>query len=132
MKLVSDDNWAIMTIWGEARGEDYLGKVAVAEVIRNRMKRKYSSDGTASNTCLKKLQFSCWNHDDPNRLFMAKLDDEDPIVRECIKAWEESKTTNLTKGAVLYCNLKVLDYIPSWAKMENQTVVIGRHNFFRD
>lgn len=132
MKLVSDDTWAIMTIWGEARGESKEGKIAVGEVIRNRMKRKYSSDGTASGTVLKRLQFSCHNHDDPNRLLMAKLDDSSDLVKECIDAWKESEKTNLTKGAVLYCNLKSVDYIPTWAKMDKHTIKIGNHDFFTD
>lgn len=132
MLLINDDTWGIMTVWGEARGEEYQGKVAVAEVIRNRMKFKYSSDGTAANTVLRKYQFSCHNHDDPNRILMAKLNDNDPVVKECIKAWNESKNTNLTKNAVLYCNLKVVSSIPSWAKMEKKTTSIGNHTFFID
>lgn len=45
--LVPDDTWAILTIIGEAAGEPYVGQLAVAEVIRNRMRQRYASDGTA-------------------------------------------------------------------------------------
>jgi N-acetylmuramoyl-L-alanine amidase len=132
MKLVDENYWAVMTIWGEARGESYEGKVAVGEVIRNRVKRKYNGDGSIPGTVLRKFQFSCWNTEDPNRILMSKLDDSTDLVKECINAWKDSESTNLTKGAVLYCNLKVVSFIPSWAMPNKQCAVVGSHTFYND
>ena len=73
MRLVSDDAWAIMNIWIEARGEPYEGRVAVGRVMRNRMRLKFFSDGTVSNTVLYPYQFSGWNSSGHGRDGAAKL-----------------------------------------------------------
>jgi|SRR3990172_1204590 len=129
MKLIPDDIWGILTVWQEARGEPYIGKVAVAEVIQRRAKLKYSSDGTIAGTVLKPYQFSGWNTNDPNRILAAKADRLDPLIIECIKAWEEAKGgTNFTNEAVLYCNLKVCS--PAWANKSIVVAEIGNHTFY--
>lgn len=46
--VISPDALGICTLWQEARGEPYQGKVAVGEVIRERMRRRYASDGTVA------------------------------------------------------------------------------------
>lgn len=81
MQLVPDDSWAILTIYGEAAGEPMEGKLAVAHVIRNRMRFKYQSDGTVVGTVLKPFQFSMWS--DRARLMAARADDEDERLIEC-------------------------------------------------
>lgn len=131
MRLVPARVWAVLTIWQEARGEDHVGRVAVAEVIRNRMAMKYASDGTVEGTVLRPYQFSGWNTKDPNRIAAAKVDSMDPIVIDCGKAWDESATSKLTKGAVLYLNPAVVNPLPAWAKQENRTAIIGSHHFYR-
>ena len=55
------------TIWGEARGEDEQGKIAVGHVIKNRRDKQTWMGKTIKDVCLKKWQFSCWNENDPNR-----------------------------------------------------------------
>jgi spore germination cell wall hydrolase CwlJ-like protein len=129
--LVPDDIWAILTIWQEARGEMHIGRVAVGEVIRNRMKRKYTSDGTASGTVLKKFQFSGWNTDDPNRVACAKVDTDDPVVKDCVRAWLESSTSNFTSGAVLYY-AKTMPKAPDWSLDPKVSFLteIGNHRFY--
>jgi len=130
MKLINPDSLAIVTIWQEARGEIYEGKVAVGEVIRNRMGRNYSSDGTVPGTIARPYQFSGWNPLDPNFLPSLKIDDSDPTVIDCIRAWHESKTTTYAKGAVLYCNMLLAH--PYWAKDSAFLVKIDSHSFFKD
>ena len=51
---------AALTIYLEAQGESFAGKMAVAAVIRNRMNHKYHSDGTVSGTVLRAKQFEPW------------------------------------------------------------------------
>ncbi len=133
MRLITDDALAVLTIWTEAQGEPFEGKVGVGEVIRTRARRKYGSDGTIAGTVARRFQFSAWN-DDPldNQLLIKalKLDWGDPIVIECRRAWERSASTQYTMGAVLYCNLDISQ--PTWAKPERLLTKIGHHSFFRD
>lgn len=129
MRLVSDDGLAVATIWQEARGEIYTGKVAVAEVIRNRVKAKYSCDGTVADCVMRPLQFSCWNNYSPSRAVALSLDDADPVVAECLQAWQESATSNLTDGANHYFNPKLVH--PDWAAAAQKVTPIGNHYFVR-
>jgi len=129
VRLVDDDSWAIMTIAGEALGEPLMGKIAVAEVIRNRMKRGYASDGTVIGTVLRAKQFSMW--DDKARLLAARIDDDHPKVRECVQAWEASATSNVTKGAVLYHTVAVSPYWRNAASVSHVTT-IHHHMFYLD
>lgn len=130
VRIVDDDKWAIMTIAGEALSEPLVGKIAVANVIRNRMAKKYASDGTVVGTVLRAKQFSMW--DDKARLLAAKIDDSHPRVEDCVTAWELSKDRDVTNGAVLYHT----DYIdePYWATAPSveKSVQIGRHIFYTD
>ena len=132
MRLVSDTALAVLTIWQEARGEPWEGKVAVAEVIRNRMKEKYSSDGTVAGTVAKPWQFSGWRSDDPNLMVSLRLDDDDPLVKECAKAWLEANNngTNVAKGALLYLARRILPNAPSWVKNSDRVAEIGHHVFY--
>ena len=45
-------------------------------------------------------------------------------------AWHDANVngTNITKGAVLYCNLDVVK--PGWAKASMEVAKIGAHTFF--
>jgi spore germination cell wall hydrolase CwlJ-like protein len=133
MRLISDTALAAATIWQEARGEPYQGKLAVAEVIRNRMRFKYSSDGTVAGTVARSYQFSGWNDDpgDNKQLVQSlKLDDDDPVVQECMTAWHDANMngTNVAKGATLYANLNISK--PGWAKASMKVAEIGNHTFF--
>jgi spore germination cell wall hydrolase CwlJ-like protein len=134
VKLVSDVTWGIITLWMEGRGETHVGKVAIAEVILNRTKAKYSSDGTIAGTCLRAFQFSSWNTTDTNRLVGAKLDDTDSVVQLCIKAWEEA-VLNLTTGkatvpgALLYYNPRIP--APAWVANSDFIATVDHHSFYK-
>jgi len=128
MRVADDDAWGVMTVWIEARGEPYEGKVAVAEVILRRSRKGFMSDGTIPGTVLRPWQFSGWNTDDSNRIRAAKIDDGDPVVAECLKAWEEAKAgSNFSGGALHYFNPSVIE--PMWAKAARVVAEIGRHRF---
>lgn len=128
-RLILDWVWGVLTVWQEAQGESFEDKVMVAEVIQRRTARKYMSDGTVAGTVLWPMQFSGWNaHDDTpqykERVESAKLDDVDPVVRECVRAWEVAANgSNLTNGALLYYNPKISS--PPWAK---KCTVVARGN----
>ncbi len=131
MRLISDTALAAATIWQEARGEPYEGKLAVAEVIRNRVRERYASDGTVAGTVMRPKQFSGWNSDDPNRIPSLKLDDGDRIVADCIRAWKEATehNTNLVRGALLYYAPALA--APAWARGCAELARIGGHVFLR-
>ena len=127
-RIVSDDIWGILTVYQEASGETYLGKVAVAEVILRRTAQKLSSDGTVASTVLWPKQFSGWNSTDPTRIKSAKLCYDGPKSQDCLNAWQEAKQgSNYTKGALYYYNPKLVK--PDWAKDMKIVVEIGKHVF---
>lgn len=127
--LIPDEHWGYLTVAQEARYEPFEGKIAVAEVIRNRMRYKISSDGSVRGTVLFPYQFSGWNTRDPNRVACAGIDYRDKELQDIIAAWKIAfeKGTNLTQDAILYH----ADYVsPDWSKVYKKTVVIGRHIFY--
>lgn len=132
MRIVSDDTIAVLNIWMEARGESFEGKVAVAEVVRNRVKSGRYGGKTATEVALAPYQFSGWNTKDPNRTKALLLDDTDPQYVLCREAWEASKSSNLTGGATLYYNPRVIHPPPAWADPAKQTAVIGNHVFYTE
>lgn len=136
MRIISPDSLAVATIWQEAAGEPYAGKLAVAAVIRNRMKRRYNGDGTVEGTVLADYQFSGWNADprDTLRERSMRLDDDDPVVQECLRAWKESESSDPTHGAVLYYAPRGVSKTPHWVSHPSVRLasMIGNHKFYRD
>jgi len=117
------------TIFGEARGEPVEGQIAVAHVICNRWRsRKWFSAISLAGVCLKRLQFSCWNPDDPTyqRVVDARPYELEPFIEIAKAAIED--LNDPTRGATHY----YADTIPApaWAKGLEPTVQIGRHLFF--
>ena len=135
MRLISDVAWAVVTIWHEAQAESYAGKVAVAEVIRNRTKAKHMSDGTVPGTVLWPAQFSGWNAHDATpkyreRIEGAKLDTNDHAVQDCLRAWASAEAgSNMVNGALYYYNPRLCD--PVWARGAEIIAEIGGHRFVK-
>lgn len=131
MLLIPAHCLAIATIIGEASSEPYEGQVAVGRVIRNRMRLKYSSDGTVAGTVLRPLQFSLWNASEWGRIRVCKLDiDLSPEVAMAKKAWIESEDyIPLYQSIVLY---HTIDIHPTWADRVTLITSIGRHHFYSD
>lgn len=128
MLVFSPDDLASVTIWGEARGEEYKGQIAIGEVIRNRMAARFFSDGTVAGTVARPLQFSCWNSSDPNRLKMLQVDRMDPIFKGCAQAWVESGQSDFSGSALMYHNKGM---VPQWASDFQMSCQIGNHIFYR-
>lgn len=100
---------AIKAIVGEAAGEPYLGKVALAEAIRNRgnLRGVYGLKRESFISAQPK-----WVHE------QAK------------KAWKESANSNHVKGASFW---ESTDFkVPYWAKEMVETAHIGKHKFYRE
>lgn len=81
------DTLLACTIWGEARGEDLLGKLAIASVVMNRLKRKGLGPEGIARVVLQKKHFSCWNEDDPNAEKMVH-----PIMHSTAVVWDACAT----------------------------------------
>jgi spore germination cell wall hydrolase CwlJ-like protein len=131
MRLISDDAIEAVTVYQEAEGEPYEGKLGVAEALRNRRLTRYSSDGTVAGTALRALQFSGWNTHSNNRVRSVEIDDSDPVVQDCIRAVNEAAAGSQTvKGAVLYFNPAIVHPPPTWADPAKLVATVGRHQFY--
>lgn len=120
---------AARTVWGEARGEPWDGKVAVAWVIRNRADNPGWWGRNVAEVCLQPFQFSCWLHNDPNRVKCIQATEVD--LRECRKAVEavfDGTEPDITNGADHYHHKTIL---PRWATGEKPVAIIGDHKFYR-
>jgi len=123
-----------MCIWGEARGEPWEGKLAVANVIQNRVNRHSWYGKNHREVILKPYQFSSFNKRDKNRrkmLYPLKYSDLETWL-ECFVAGElvlASKVPDPTHGATHY----FADYIklPKWAEEMQFIKQIGHHRFYR-
>lgn len=117
------------TIYGEARGEDWEGKIAVGHVVLNRAIRR---DTSAAHEAQRPWQFSCWNHNDPNRAKLLAVTEADAAFRECLRAAEAVLTgaePDPTEGATHYHTPAVS---PFWSRGKEPCAVIGGHLFFND
>ncbi|MGE0190306.1 MAG: cell wall hydrolase [Dongiaceae bacterium] len=139
------------TIYGEARGENIEGKVAVANVILNRFRKVqaikkerpahqfshlFGNGITLEATCLRPWQFSCWNNNDPNREKILAVKGTDLFFNECIavaKVAIAGLLVDNTKGSTHYHVLSD-GFPPSWKKPgeadHEPAVIIGKHAFY--
>jgi spore germination cell wall hydrolase CwlJ-like protein len=126
------------TLWGEALGESLAGQIAVAWTIRNRV-----NDGKAKSwwgegytgVCQKPYQFSCWNKNDPNFIYLSGAK---PIpFREFAQAQVAAdlvmfgKEPDPTDGATHYY-ATTMSKAPGWSAKAKQTLKLGHHVFFKD
>lgn len=124
---LSDDELAALTIYLEARGESFAGKLAVAAVIRNRMQLKYQSDGTVRGTVLRRRQFQPWNRRTPEQV---PFDLDKARLRDSLLAWRLVQDgRNIVDGAVLFYNPNLVQ-TPDWATKTSKVAAIGRHEFY--
>lgn len=130
------------TLWGESRGEDFIGQIAVAWTIRNRVEMDLHKDGKPdwwgegyAGVCLAKKQFSCWNTNDPNYPYLSGAK---PIpARELTRARMagdhviDSKAPDPTNGATHYY-ATTMKRAPTWTKGAKHTLKLGDHIFFKE
>lgn len=126
---MTPDFWFLAaTIYGEARGEPWQGKVAVAWVIQNRLKSRRWGNSYRSVVTAPK-QFSCWNASDPNYAVIQRANLEDAVFQSCVAAGAAAHfdlCNDPTDGALHYA----ASYIrPKWAT--DDFVKIGHHHFYR-
>ena len=123
----SPEDLAALTIYLEARGESFAGKMAVAAVIRNRMKTKYHSDGTVKGTVLKHKQFQPWNRQQPHQVL---VNFNKQRMADSLLAWRLVQDgRNVVDGAVLFYNPRIAR-TPRWAQVGHKVATIGGHEFY--
>lgn len=123
---------AAETVYGEARGEPWIGKLAVAYVIRNRVEWPAWWGRSVTEVCTKPWQFSCRNPGDPNLTKLNTVTEDDRAFLDCIEAVGVAfagAEPDPTNGATTY---KVIGTKASWDAAVGRTepIIIGRHAFW--
>ncbi len=135
MSRENDIDILARTIYGEARGENYLGKKAVASVIINRYKRKtWFSGETIAATCQfavegsKFHQFSCWNTWDKNYKIIKSVAPADMKEEvEIATGYVDGTLRDVVAGC---CHYHVKGANPKWARGCVPDFEIGNHLFY--
>ena len=113
-----------LTLWGEARGESYEGKYAVAQVI---VARHEQSGHSYKKVCLEPKQFSCWH----NGIFTQRMPKgKEPEWVECY-----SIADAMVKGQVppsRATHFRSIKVRPSWMYAMTRIERIGRHVFYEE
>jgi N-acetylmuramoyl-L-alanine amidase len=127
--------WLAINTWMEARGEPYLGKLAVAYTTANRAKDPQWPEGI-TDVIWQGYQFSWTNPADPNRMKLDDIDMDDPVFGECLKAATDAYyglAPDPSRGATHYLNktavLNESGKLPGWWANLTELVVIGKHAF---
>lgn len=127
------------TIYGEARGELYGGRVAVGCVVRNRVRFDLWGDAKPDwwgegyeGVCWKPSQFSCWNEGDPNHALVRGASASERNFRECLSIAEDivmDGIADITFGSTHY---HTVEADPIWGIGKTPVVKIGKHFFYND
>lgn len=123
---------AVRTLWQEVRGETEDGRRAVAHVIVNRLKAKTYGD-TLASVVLAPYQFSGWNANDPNRISVTKIKDDDPVLvdlRNILSDVVTGTSKDPTGGATFYYPQSI-PKPPPWAAKMQPCGKFGNHLFFK-
>ena len=122
------------TIFGEARGEQTDHAVlAIAHVILNRVEhKKWPSDAAAVSK--QRLQFSCWNKNDPNCALIKRVTLRNKNFRRAYRAAINAmlRKEDPTNGANHYHSV-YMKRKPKWARCKYVTSVgrFGNHLFYK-
>jgi N-acetylmuramoyl-L-alanine amidase len=117
-------------LYGEARGESIEGKVAVANVVLNRLRSKRWGD-TVHSVILQPKQFSCFNPNDGNLPKLLMVNVGAPVFVECLTVARSSLLglyVDNTQGADHY-HTKGSD--PAWDDKMRRTAEIAGHVFYK-
>ena len=136
-----DIDVATRTIVGEARGEDFAGQLAVANVLLTRMLADWHGDGKPdwwgeglAGVCLAPWQFSCWNVGDPNRPKILGMKSSSPEYRRAQAILLLAANGDLIDNApkCTHYHHDTLAKPTSWLKGPPLEVYgnIGRHRFY--
>ena len=137
---LSEHNVFALTLFGEVRSEPIGGLIAVACVIRNRVRTKYRGT-TYRDVCLAPWQFSCWKKEGGAANHAALV-----ALASALVAGHEPKDAafaecNFIAGGIMHDVLRnrigaCRHYYaagttePAWAKGKTPAYTIGGHLFY--
>lgn len=113
----ADVNLLARLIYGEARGESYVGQVAVGAVVLNRIKSS-SFPNTMSGVIYQKYAFTAV---DDGQINLTPNETAKKAALDALNGWDPSY------GAIYYYN--PVTATSSWIFSRKTTVVIGNHVF---
>lgn len=130
-----------LTIYGEARGESYDGKVAVGSVILERVDHRKWDGDTIHEVCLMPYQFSCYLPGDPNfhALRLIAQDWETKAMRSMAMSECYQIATGLIDGIIPRtpeiaanhcCQYKTKKASAAWAKKMKVILTVSQHEFY--
>lgn len=139
MRPLNDREYIGLTLYGEARGESLEGKVAVANVLKNRVQSGRWGKNYEAVTLAPK-QFSCWNGNDPNLPKLRALADalsdgitpSDPALGACLWVADGllgGHLPNPVQDATHYFAVSMKD-APAWSRSGEFVARVGNHLFF--
>ena len=136
MKLLAADLEILSrTVFGEARGEIYKGKKAVAHVIINRVNRmegQFKRDDTIATACLRHIQFSIWSPQDNNWDVIHEASLDQAILRECMRASLEAfDEFDFTNDATHYHTI-ARGWPKPWGEPKKPCFSVGNHLFYNN
>ncbi len=107
-----DENLAICTIYMYTRDYSFNLKLAFSNLIKNRMRKEYFSDGTIIGTIFYPFQFQLWS----NKLerieliesFNKSLNNRNELYLDCLKAWKSNKEI-INKDCVIFSDKNITD-----------------------
>ena len=113
----SEVNLLARLVYGEARGEPYVGKVAVAAVVLNRV-RSAAFPNTISGVIYQAGAFDCVAD---GQIYLSPDSDSLRAARDAMNGWDP------TGGCVYYYNPATAT--SAWIWSREVRLVIGRHRF---
>lgn len=136
----SDQEIVAGTIVGEASGELYGGQVAVACVVRNRVRYPRWWGVGWRSVCVKDWMFSCWK--DQVRRISDNRASRSPAWRVAMDIARDvmaDRLPDVTLGSDHYLNeptvIRVSGRLPSWLYLDGRPrtpiIEIGAHTFYR-
>jgi uncharacterized protein (TIGR02594 family) len=125
------------TLYGEARNQAQKGIEAVAQVVLNRVNKRFFGT-TVRDVCLYPKQFSCWNRNDPN---YTKIKNASPGSTTefdlCLQVAQAALTATMPDHVGPDTLHYHATYIakPSWVTKSSNPIVTlreGSHIFYKD
>ena len=113
----SDVSLLAHCVYGEARGEPYVGKVAVAAVVLNRV-RSSSFPNTISGVIYQEGAFTCVSD---GQLYLTPDEDAYRAARDALNGWDP------TYGCLYYYNPATA--VSAWIWSREVRLTIGAHSF---
>jgi N-acetylmuramoyl-L-alanine amidase len=133
-EYVNDVFYLALVTWREARGEPYLGQLAVAYSVMNRVERPAWWGDTVAKVVWKKWQYSSMT--DPKDAQLAKLPTPYEAIgwqswQNCLRAAQvayNKESPNPAPGADSYYAVSIA--APRWADDKKFVCQIGAHRFY--